>query len=353
MGVYLDWAKLSRPSTRVRNRVNEFRKIRNKSIGTLEKELRNMLAERMNVKAERVGLAYNTTEAAECVSRLLELDRYTRLVSRPDEYQSILNIFLREDYREANRMFVTYHDISHTPKNGGIDNGVRYRIPWTIQDFDSEIEPDIDPGSLILMSGISRRTGAARNLRLLNTIKDSFPETPILIDGAQYLELPDLYDVKHDGFVGCLHKHLGGIPALGFFYIPENSIKMVDTEEIRWEQTMTALYGPAIVGALEALEERKHGLKKVIELSGKVKEKISKAGGVLSQKKGEIYPGHIVTFHIPDVDNEKIWKELTARDIKITYLRETDELRISINPLNTKQDIEIFGDALREISILQ
>lgn len=351
MSVYLDWAKLSRPSKRVVNKAKNFRKMGEKGLRSLEDELKELMAGKMKVKAERIGLAYNTTEAAACASRLLHLRGYPKVLSGPHEYQSILNIFLREDYEEANHSLITHHNIGKMPKirENGQEINIRDGVFWKKLSLNCNEINGLDSDTMVLLSMVSRMDGLMPEIeKLSKKIKLASHRTPILIDGAQCLDLPDIHNLNCDAFIGCFHKHFGGIPALGFFYIPENSVDKIEKHQIEWEQEMNAIYGTAIVGALEALKERKDRLVKTLELAGKIKHKIKGIGGIISEEADSTYAGHIISFSIPGIDGDLLQKELAEREIDVSYLNKTDEIRVSTNPLNTKHDIEIFGKALAD-----
>ena len=356
MKAYLNWAMLSKPSERVRRRALEAARDPLTDVCRQRMELRRIFAERMEIEADRVCLTYNTTSAMALASHLLGFgySPTPKIIAGDSEWASMLNVLKDPNHEEANRGLVTLHVTEPAHSCTTLPaNRVEADFVWNPNDGEGRILDLLDEnsgkGAVLLLSEVQRTTGRFIPVRkICGRARENGIKT--VIDAAQILAPHSLLGAGPDAYVGCFHKNIGAIPALGFLVVSVDMLRKTGAKMLREIENRAMIYAPAVVAAAEALREFDSGsaCTRVRELGGILLQALARPGIQILQDP-EISRHHIFSFRIAERTKD-VAECLKRAGWEISYLPEIDAIRVSIGPRNSAGEIEGFGKAVAELA---
>ena len=371
-------ASLARPYKEVFDAVSKKRK-------SFSSEARVAAASMVSLNdPSRVLFGRNTTEALSFSYWIANVEGGNVIVTDA-ENESVIRIFREHrDHGNTNKRdgWSTHSDDIISEDYEGFNERKKTAIPLKTVQFlgHYNIEPIIrevdDETRLVVVSQVVRNDGRIIDVKkLAEEVKKKNKEVYVAVDGAQALgNLPkinfnELEKAGVDFYAATPHKTMGSYP-LGILYISERAKRNIrrlsgrkPIEQVMMEGMIPGEYriAPNVEAGLNqmrytSLVTAVRKLRKGEYLRGN--DFSGKAGHVKTLKdyfierlrredaeiisEGKEYSPAILSFRLRGRDNSEIVYELQKKGVFCSYISETDNIRVSFDITNTKNDIDEY-----------
>jgi len=353
----------------------------------LEEKARKYAASIVGLKdSSKVLFARNTTEALNYTYWLAKVGG-GNVVLTDAENHSIINLYKEhKDQGNTNKEvgFSTFPDKSVAEKYEGFSETQKTNVNVKIapileeDDYEKVLKQINEDTKLVVISHVLRNSGRIVDIEsFAKKVKEKYPETLIAVDGAQAIgvvprvNFVELGKCGVDFYAIATHKFLGSYP-FGILYLSENMKNRIPLlqnkkplEQVIMSGMIPKKYGikpnvqvklnykryVSLISAIDKL--RKEGFNEDNDFSNRAEfveklkkyfiNKLKKYNIVIDS--GKEYSPAIVTFRF-NLSNQRVVEKLQKKGIFVSYISETDNVRVSFDITNTENEINSFFDEL-------